>query len=176
MSSDIKNSKPQRRRIGVVGSGIAGLSAAWALSKHHDVTLFDKNNYFGGHANTVQINLQDEGFNVDTGFIVYNDVNYPHLVNIFDSLSVNTCASDMSFSASLDDGQFEYSGTGFGGLLAQRKNMVSPRFWRMLKGIRRFYKNAHRYMSEDLSSLTIGQLLDRENYSQTFKEDHLLPI
>ena len=176
MSSNIKNSKPQPRRIGIVGSGIAGLSAAWALSKHHDVTLFDKNNYFGGHANTVRIDLQGEGFDVDTGFIVYNDVNYPHLVNLFDSLSVNTCASDMSFSASLDDGQFEYSGSGFGGLLAQRKNMVSPRFWRMLKGIRRFYKNAHRYMSEDLSGLTIGQLLNRENYSQTFKEDHLLPM
>ena len=101
MSSNIKNSKPQRRRIGVVGSGIAGLSAAWALSKRHDVTLFDKNTYFGGHANTVRIDLQGEGFNVDTGFIVYNDVNYPHLVNLFDSLSVNTCASDMASSNTL---------------------------------------------------------------------------
>ncbi len=168
--------KKLKQKIGIIGAGIAGLSAAWSLSKHHNVTLFEKNNYFGGHANTIQLEVEQEQLNVDTGFIVYNDVNYPHLVKLFDRLSVPTYASDMSFSASLDDGRFEYSGSGLSGLLAQRKNLVCPRFWRMMKGVHRFYRDAHRYMSEDLSGMSIGQLLKRENYSQTFQEDHLLPM
>ncbi len=165
-----------RKRIAVVGAGIAGLGAAWALARRHAVTLYEQAPRCGGHANTVEIDLDGSVLPVDTGFIVYNARNYPHLVALFDHLDVPTTPSDMSFAVSLDGGRVEYAGSDLNGLFAQRRNTLRPRFWRMLHDIQRFYRHAPRYLERGLSGLSIGALLDAEGYSSAFVEDHLVPM
>lgn len=165
------------RRIAVIGSGIAGLSAAWLLAKNHTVTLYEAGAKAGGHSNTVSAQTPLGPVAVDTGFIVYNERNYPNLVALFKHLGVKTEASVMSFAASLDDGRFEYCGTGVNGLLGQRSNVMRPRFWAMLGDLVRFYRSAPSLLGRsDLSGVTLGEYLDREGYAASFIEDHLLPM
>ncbi len=164
------------RSIAVVGGGVAGLGAAWLLSRHHLVTLYDTEAHFGGHANTVEIVLDGNTVPVDTGFIVYNELNYPNLVALFRELGVETVASEMSFGISLDDGRLEYSGSNANSLFAQRRNLLRPRFWRMLRDIRRFYSSAAGYRETIPSSCSISELLGRERYSEAFVDDHLVPM
>jgi uncharacterized protein len=169
--------KTEHRRIAVVGSGISGLSAAWLASRENDVVLYEAADRLGGHSNTVMVETADGELPVDTGFIVFNDKNYPNLVALFDHLGVATDASDMSFAASIEDGAFEYSGTGLKGILGQRRNAARPRFWRMLSDVLRFYREAESLMGRpDLQAMTLGDYLDRENYSKVFIDDHLLPM
>lgn len=166
-----------RLDIAVVGSGIAGMAAAWLLDKRHRVTLYERNDRLGGHSNTVDAAVGDATAPVDTGFIVYNELNYPNLTALFRHLDVPTANSDMSFAASLDDGALEYSGTDINGLFGQRSNAVSPRFWRMLADLVRFYKAAPAALTQiDCTEMTLGDYLDRHGYSSAFVEDHLLPM
>ncbi len=165
------------RKIAVVGGGISGLSCAWLLGQRHAVTLFEQNAYPGGHSNTVEVDGPDGAVAVDTGFIVYNEVNYPNLVALFDHLSVPTADSDMSFAVSVDEGVLEYAGTDLNGLFAQRRNLVRPRFWRMIADIVRFYREAPSLLDDPAAeTLTLGDYLDANRYSQTFIDDHLLPM
>lgn len=161
----------------MIGSGIAGMSAAWLLSGRHRVTVYEGAARPGGHSNTVEAPGPNGPVPVDTGFIVYNETNYPNLIALFDHLGVATKASDMSFSVSLDEGRFEYAGTDLLGMLAQRRNLVRPRFWRMVKGILRFYREAPALKLRDgAADLTLGDFLDAGGYSETFVRDHLLPM
>ena len=164
------------KSFAVIGSGIAGLSAAWLLSSRHKVTLYEAESRLGGHTNTIDLRDDDGVVPVDTGFIVFNDRNYPNLVPLFAHLGVPTAASDMSFSASMGAGQFEYSGSDLGGLLAQPLNALRPRFWRMLADIRRFYARADYYMRTCDPLESIGALVEREAYSLAFLADHLWPM
>lgn len=162
-------------KIAVVGSGISGLSAAWLLSQRHDVTVFEAADRIGGHSNTVEFEDASGPVAVDTGFIVYNEVTYPNLTALFRELDVPTVASNMSFAVSLNEGAFEYSGgTGFG-LFAQRSNIVSPRFWSMMRDLLRFYRNAPRDL-EMMTGMSLGEYLDRNGYGHGFREDHLYPM
>lgn len=166
-----------RRKVAVVGSGISGLSCAWLLSRSCDVTLFETEGRIGGHSNTVDVPGPNGSVPVDTGFIVYNERNYPNLTAMFRHLGVATEGSNMSFAASLDDGAFEYSGSGLAGLLGQKSNAVNPRFWSMLKGIARFYREAPQCLATvDGETLTLGQYLESAGYDQSFVEDHILPM
>jgi predicted NAD/FAD-binding protein len=161
----------------VVGSGISGLSAAWLLSQTMRVTLYESEARLGGHSNTVVVPTADGPIPVDTGFIVYNERNYPNLVALFHEIGVQTSASEMSFAASLDGGELEYSGSGLNGLMGQRGNVVRPRFWRMMRDILRFYREAPSLLQRsDLDGLTLGEYLDRNRYAAAFVEDHLLPM
>ena len=170
-------SKRAAKRVAVVGAGISGLSAAWLLSRSMDVTLYETEGRAGGHSNTVDVAGHRHPIAVDTGFIVYNDRNYPNLVALFDHLKVPTQASDMSFAASLNDGGFEYSGSGLSGLLGQRSNAVKPRFWSMVSDIMRFYREAPEALKKPgTDTLTLGEFLAREKYGHAFIEDHLLPM
>ncbi len=163
--------------IAVVGTGISGMAAAWLLSSRHRVTVFERDGHVGGHSNTVDVAGTEGPVPVDTGFIVYNETNYPNLTALFDHLGVATEPSDMSFSASLDDGRREYAGTDFRSLFAQRRNLVSPRFWRMLGDVRRFYRDAPGLLAEDgADALTLGEYLAHNGYSRAFLDDHLLPM
>ncbi len=163
--------------VAVVGTGITGMSAAWLLSQRHRVTVYEAAERIGGHSNTVDAPGMDGPIPVDTGFIVYNIANYPNLLALFDHLDVPTQTSDMSFSVSLDDGGFEYAGTDLFGLLAQRRNVARPRFWRMLRDIVRFYRAAPALLDRaDADTLTLGEFLDAEGYSEAFIRDHLLPM
>lgn len=158
----------------MIGSGIAGLSAAWLLSRTHRVTLYETAPRAGGHSNTVVV---DGKIAVDTGFIVYNERNYPNLTALFDHLGVATDASDMSFSASLDGGRLEYSSEGLRGLLGQPRNAVSLRFWLMWRDVLRFYHEAPKLLRRaDCETMTLGAYLDRSGYTEAFIEDHLLPM
>lgn len=163
--------------IAVVGTGIAGLSAAWLLSKNHRVTVYEQNPSVGGHSNTVDTIVAGKPVAVDTGFIVYNPVNYPNLVALFDRLDVPTCCSEMSFAASLNDGALEYSGTDLNGLFAQRRNLVRPRFLGMLRDLMRFY-NQTPSLTDDaqLRSMSLGEFLSQHGYGDAFIHDHLLPM
>ena len=168
---------PARRRVAVVGSGIAGLSAAWLLAPHNRVTLFEADKRAGGHSHTVMAPTGDTETAVDTGFIVYNERNYPNLTALFAHLGVATQKSDMSFSASLDGGRLEYASTGLNGLVGQRANIVNPRFWSMLRDLSRFYIDAPRVLrNPPAEPLTLGEYLDRNGYGAAFIEDHLLPM
>ena len=159
-------------RIAVVGSGVSGLSAAWLLSKSAQVTLYEADSRIGGHSHTVET----EQTPVDTGFIVYNETNYPNLTALFEHLGVETQPTKMSFSVSVDGGRLEYCSTGLGGLFAQKRNMVSARFWGMLKDMRRFHKTAGAQLPAlEADQTSLGEFLSREGYSQAFCEEHLLP-
>lgn len=162
--------------IAVVGSGIAGMSAAWLLSQKHDVTVYEKNARLGGHSNTVVVNTDAGPTPVDTGFIVYNDVTYPNLVALFDHLGVPTKPSDMSFGVSLAGGAKEYSSVGWGAFLCNGRNLLSPRFYSMTLDLLRFYRDAPLELlgaRDDMISL--GEYLTRRGYGDAFQHDHLLP-
>ena len=163
--------------IAVIGTGISGMAAAWLLDKAHNITVYEQNNYVGGHSNTVSANIDNAIIPVDTGFIVYNEKNYPNLTALFKLLQVPTIDSEMSFSASLEDGSFEYSGTNLNGLIGQRRNIFRPRFWRMLRDINRFYKEAPSLLKTNAdTALTLDQFLKTNQYCDSFINDHLMPM
>jgi predicted NAD/FAD-binding protein len=166
-------------KIAIIGSGIAGLSCAWLLNKAHDITVYEVESRLGGHINTVPMHTAAGDVPVDTGFIVYNERNYPNLTALFDHFRVPTCASSMSFGVSLDGGRFEYSGSeAYGTLFAQKRNLLRPEFHRMLVDIVRFNASAERFLEQaDLSEqLTIGSFLTRGRYSESFCYRYLLPM
>jgi len=174
MSLSPANVAAERLKIAVVGSGVAALSAAWLLSQRHQVTIYEKADRLGGHSNTVTAGVSSGDIAVDTGFICFNDATYPNLIALFEHLGVETRATDMSFAVSLDDGRFEYAAPG---LFAQRRNALRPRFWSMLSEILRFYRDAPKDLSGMTdSSLTLGDYLKREGFSEAFRDDHLLPM
>lgn len=167
----------RRLKIAIVGTGISGLSAAWLLSKRHEVTVFERAERIGGHSNTVVTKVDGQTVPVDTGFIVFNRKTYPNLTALFDLLKVPTQRSNMSFAVSLDDGTFEYSGSGLSGLFGQPRNLMRPRFWSMLLDVLRFYRNAPRdVLRSDEDQISLGQYLHRGNYGEAFRDDHLLPM
>ena len=166
-----------RKSIAVLGTGIAGLSAAWLLQQRHAVSIFEKNDWIGGHAHTVDVDFGSDRIPVDTGFIVYNERNYPNLVALFDHLKVPTQPSDMSFAVSLGGGAFEYGTSDLNGVFGQRRNLVSPRFWRMLMEIKRFYREGAALLSNGSPpDISLGAFLDQQRYSSVFVEGHLLPM
>jgi predicted NAD/FAD-binding protein len=162
-----------QKNIAVIGSGISGMSAAWLLSKDHKVTVYEGDRRIGGHSNTVMVPSANGEIGVDTGFIVYNELTYPNLTALFEHLDVPTELSDMSFAVSLGDGDLEYSGS----LFAEKRNLLRPRFWSMLRDLHRFYREAPR----DLPVLeqvhtSLGDYLDAGAYGAAFRHDHLLPM
>lgn len=173
---NIRSIKPLN--IAVIGSGISGLACAWLLNQQHQVTLFEKDDRPGGHSNTVSLSLPDsDSVQVDTGFIVYNPVNYPNLVEFLRHLGVDTHATEMSFSVSADQGRLEYSGSGVNGLFAQRRNLFRPEFWKMIRDLLHFYRHSETFASDPATrDLSLGELLSRQGYSRAFVHQHLIPM
>lgn len=164
------------KTVAVIGSGISGLSAAWLLSKQHSVTLFEKDDRFGGHSNTVTVKTDDGTIPVDTGFIVYNPVNYPNLTALFDHIKVKTTATDMSFAVSAEEGKIEYNGNGLRGIFPSLSNVFNPRIWRMVKDVLRFYKESESWHGVISEEMTLAELLKKYNYSDDFRDLHLIPM
>jgi len=170
---------PDGPRVAVVGSGIAGLSAAWALSRHADVTLFEAGDYFGGHTHTVDITLQGQRHGVDTGFLVFNERTYPLLIQLFAQLGVEVAASDMSFSVQLPELALEWSGSNLNSVFAQRRNLLRPAFWGMLQDLLRFNRLCTALAergSEAALSQSIGDFLGEQRFGEAFRRWYLLPM
>ena len=163
------------RKIAIVGAGVSGLSAAWALKDVAEVTLFEKVSRVGGHANTVSVEAPEGPISIDTGFIVYNEKNYPNLTALFRFLGVETHQTEMHFSVSARDRDLEYSSQGVSGLFADLRNLTRPRFFSMIADILRFYADASRMASAE-DDLSLGDFLRMKRYGKTFVEDHLLPM
>ncbi len=158
----------------MIGGGIAGMGAAWALDRRHDVVLYEAEPRIGGHSNTVEVDDDGRVVPVDTGFIVYNERNYPNLVRLFEALEVPTEQSDMSFSVSVSGGAFEYRSRARG-LFAQPSNALRPDTWRMLRDFRRFCSDAPRVLASGTRE-TLGSYLERRGYGEAFRLDLLLPV
>lgn len=164
-------------RIAIIGSGVAGLGAAWLLHDAHDITLYESDNRIGGHCNTVDIDYDGEQIPVDTGFIVYNENNYTNLTALFAALGVKSEASDMSFAVSSGGGKIEWGSGSLNTVFAQRRNLFRPRFLSTLKEIQRFNKNAPFDMERGaLRGLTLNAYLDQQGYSKDFRANYLFPM
>jgi len=165
-------------RIAVVGSGIAGLGSALLLTRQgHAVTLFEAAREPGGHAHTLDVTLDGRTFPVDIGFLVFNDRTYPRLTRLFDELGVASVPSDMSFSVRNDRAGLEWAGTTIGTLFAQPRNLLRPAYWRMIADIVRFNREATSLQTGGrVWSVTLGEYLDAESYSQAFRDWYLVPM
>ena len=165
-------------KIAVIGSGISGLGAAHFLSKKHKVDLFEKDDHFGGHSYTVEVSSKSygESISLDLGFIVFNKINYPSLVNLFENLQVSYEKSNMSFSVSYKNSMIEYSGTGLKGLFANKYNILNVNFIKMIREIFSFYKMANNMKEEDYKSQTLGEFLKDKKMSNYFIKFHIIPM
>ncbi|MDG1096837.1 MAG: FAD-dependent oxidoreductase [Methylophilaceae bacterium] len=159
-------------KIAVIGTGVSGLGAAYLLNEKHDIVVFEKNAYVGGHSRTIDIPVENGTLPVDTGFIVFNDWNYPNLLGLFNQINVPYQNSDMSFGVSINNGWLEY---GSGGLFAQRKNIFRPQYWRMLLDVFKFNKQALAYIDQD-PSISLGDCLDKLKMGTWFKQYYILAM
>jgi predicted NAD/FAD-binding protein len=165
-------------RIAVVGAGVAGLVAARELARAHEVDVFEADDRIGGHTHTVDVEVAGRAgpLPVDTGFIVFNEHTYPNFCAIMRELGVASKPSNMSFSVRNEATGFEYNATSLRGLFAQRRNLVRPRFWGMLRDIQRFFREAPAVLEANDTSLTLATFLARGRYGRTFIDEHLLPM
>ena len=162
-------------RYAVIGSGISGMASAWLLSSKAETYLFEVEDRIGGHSHTVFADTPEGRFPVDTGFIVFNERNYPNLVGMFDSLGVATESTDMSFGVSVGLGRLEYEGS-LRGFLAQPGNVLKPSYWSMLSDLIRFYRTGAKAARNGPKDETLDAFIRRERYSASFVDDHLLPM
>ena len=164
-------------KIAVVGSGISGLSAAYYLSKKHNVDLFERENQFGGHANTIKVSYDhNKEIAVDIGFMVFNKNTYPNLINFFLENKIEIEKSDMSFSVSVNGSDMEYCGKGLGGIFSNKKNLLNLKFIKMFFEIISFYKNCEKIETEEVKSITLGEYLKEIKISGYFINYHIIPM
>jgi len=163
-------------RIAVIGAGIAGLTAAHLLHERHEITVLESDERVGGHSNTVHLALDDGDFDVDTGFIVYNERNYPLFTKLLNELDVTTQPSSMSFSVAHERTGFEYRATNANTFFAQRRNVARPSFHRMLVDIARFNRVGRRILEEGGSDRTIGEVLADTRFSRRLRDDFVVPL
>ncbi len=162
-------------KIAIIGSGISGLGAAYILNNKHEITVYEKNDYIGGHSRTVMVDTKDGKVPVDTGFIVFNDRNYPLLTGLFKHLDVPTDESDMSFGVSINNGWLEYGTQNFENIIAQKNNLLRLQYWLMVRDVFRFNRRAHAYLDKD-ESITIGQCLKELGMGNWFRDYFLLAM
>jgi predicted NAD/FAD-binding protein len=163
-------------RIAIIGTGISGMVSAYLLSREHQVTVFEANDYVGGHTNTLRVEQDGQAFEVDTGFIVYNERTYPNFVRLLDMLGVQSQPTAMSFSVRCDRTGFEYGTASPRAWFAQRANLVRPRFYRMLRDIARFNHEAPRLLSDGVEEIALGTYLSAAHYSNEFIDRYIVPM
>ncbi|NKB35173.1 MAG: FAD-dependent oxidoreductase [Pseudomonadales bacterium] len=165
------------QRIAIIGSGISGLTAAYLLQSKHDITVFEANDYIGGHTNTVRVEQNNKSFDVDTGFIVCNDRNYPNFLKFMHKLNVRLQPTEMSFSVRNNALGLEYNGHNLNTLFSQRRNFLRPKFYRLVRDILNFNNAAKaEIQSGGEDKITLNEFVERQNLSQVFRENYLLPM
>ena len=163
-------------RIAIVGTGVAGMVAAYLLYRDHDLTVFEAADYIGGHTNTVDVALDGRTYAIDTGFIVFNDRTYPNFIRLLEQLGVESQPSDMSFSVKCERTGLEYNGTSINSLFAQRRNLLKPSFYRMIADILRFNREAVSLLDQPEPGPSLGEYLDGHCYSKAFVEQYIVPM
>lgn len=163
-------------RIAIIGSGVSGLTAARGLHSRHDITVFEAASYVGGHVNTIDIDLGDERHAIDTGFIVFNETNYPNFTQLLKDLNVASKPTSMSFSVRCDQTGLEYNGTSINGLFAQRTNFLRPRFYKMVRDILRFNREASKLLTGSGDDISVADYLAANRYGEAFAEKYLIPL
>ena len=164
------------RKIAIIGAGISGLACAWRLHRENDVTVFEANDYPGGHTNTIRVESGRRDLDVDTGFIIFNRENYPNFTAMLDELGVRSQSTDMSFSVRSDRDRLEWNGSSLNQIFAQRRNLFRPGFLRMLREIVRFNREAPALIVDEDETTTVSEFLERHNYSREFAENYLIPV
>lgn len=163
-------------KIAIVGTGVSGLVSAHLLRRAHEITVFEADARIGGHVHTLEVELGGERFAVDTGFIVYNERTYPGLTRLFAELGVATQPSDMSFGVACERSGIEWGTRSIGAILADPRNAVRPGFLRMLRDVRRFFREARQLLDRDEPKLALGEWLGGAGYSREFVDLFLLPM
>ena len=163
-------------KIAVIGTGIAGNVAAWHLSRTHEITVYEAGGHVGGHTHTHVVEQAGRTYNVDTGFIVFNDWTYPNFIRLLDELGVATQPSTMSFSVRDATSGLEYNGTSLNSLFAQRRNLLRPAFWRMIRDILRFNRQAPALLTQPGEELSLGEYLAANDYSREFVDHYIVPM
>lgn len=166
------------KNIAIIGSGISGLTSAYLLSREHNVTVFEKNNYIGGHTATKDIEVDGKCYAIDTGFIVYNERTYPNFIKLLNQLGITEQKTEMSFSVMNPSANLEYNGSTINTLFAQRSNLFKPSFWRLILEILRFNKLCKGlYERDDIDvELTLGDFLKQHKFNQAFSQNYILPM
>ena len=163
-------------KFAIIGSGISGLTAAYLLNRNHDITVYESNDYVGGHTHTHEIVLNGKKWAVDTGFIVYNERTYPNFIKLLDQLKVERQLTSMGFSVKSSQKDLEYAGNSINGLFAQRSNILRPSFIRMLRSILRFNSEAEHHLDNLDEFVTLGHYLSLYNYPEEFINDFIIPM
>ncbi|MCB1174278.1 MAG: FAD-dependent oxidoreductase [Leptospiraceae bacterium] len=162
--------------LAIIGSGIAGMGAAWYLKDKYQITVFEKNDYIGGHTNTLDIQTAEHKIQVDTGFIVYNLNTYPNLIELFDELGVETIRSNMSFSVWNQDTGLQWCGSSYNQLFAQRRNIFSRQYWSFLSEANRFNKEAPAALEHLNDQMTLQQYLQERGHTEYFTQNYIVPM
>ena len=167
----------EKQRIAIIGSGISGLTTAYLLHKSHEITLFEANDYIGGHTHTVKVAQGEQSYDIDTGFIVCNDRNYPNFLKLMDKLNIAMQPTEMSFSVRNDPLGLEYNGHNLNTLFSQRRNLLRPKFYRLIRDILYFNKAAKKAIEEGVAeNITLDTFVNQQSLSDIFKNNYLLPM
>ena len=164
------------KKIAIVGTGVSGLVAARLLHQDHEIVVYEAAHYAGGHANSIDVELNSKRFVIDTGFMVFNDRTYPNFCRLLDILGTQARNSDMSFSVRCDQTGLEYQGSSIGGLFAQKKNLMRPSFLRMLMDIVRFNRESRELVAAGNAEMTLGRFLEQGKYAPGFRRQYLIPM
>jgi predicted NAD/FAD-binding protein len=163
-------------KIAIIGAGISGLTAAYHLNRQHDVHLFEAGDYVGGHTNTIDVDVNGETLAVDTGFIVFNDRTYPNFIRLLNEIGVGWQDTTMSFSVRCDHDKLEYRGADLNGFFAQRKNLVRPSFYRMLRDMLRFNRMSSEFLDADGPDISVEEFFQKHKFSRQFIQHYFLPM
>ena len=167
----------EKQRIAIIGSGISGLTTAYLLHKSHEITLFEANDYIGGHTHTVKVAQGEQSYDIDTGFIVCNDRNYPNFLKLMDKLNIAMQPTEMSFSVRNNPLGLEYNGHNLNTLFSQRRNLLRPKFYRLIRDILYFNKAAKKAIEEGVAeNITLDTFVNQQSLSDIFKNNYLLPM
>ena len=167
----------EKQRIAIIGSGISGLTTAYLLHKSHEITLFEANDYIGGHTHTVKVAQGEQSYDIDTGFIVCNDRNYPNFLKLMDKLNIAMQPTEMSFSVRNNPLGLEYNGHNLNTLFSQRRNLLRPKFYRLIRDILYFNEAAKKAIEEGIAeNITLDTFVNQQSLSDIFKNNYLLPM